>query len=294
MIIFSKTIKFSIGLILMLCSLAAYSQSSDSLRYMRNFEKKLTNNVINNYVDYHSLSLKMDVKIETKNNTYKLNILYRAIKDSVIWINVNHNTGISLARILITPDTVKMLNRRENEYVEFSTNEVVKKFNYDIDFHMLQSVITAQLINLDPNKKVLKTYKKYRVYLIEDSLYLMQNFKKKKVERLIKKDKIDEYYIHEVLIDKTYKIRSTSIKSNISKQKIIVDYTKYDSKIFFVEKINFLLQNKEKQSKIEINIKKVKIDPASLKFQFKIPKKYKFVDLSFIKSVSHFNYFYKS
>ena len=270
-----KNIKFNIGFLLILFSLSAFTQEEDSLLFIRNFERKLTKRVINEYVDYHSISLKMDVKIQNKDKTYKLNILYRAIKDSVIWINVNHNSGIPVARLLITPDSVKMLNRRENQYSELSTKEIVKKFNYEIDFYMLQSVITAQLINLDPGKKILKTYKKYRVYNIEDSLFLMQNFKKKKVDRLIKKDKIDEYYIHEVLIDKKYRIRSTSIKNNVCRQKIELDYLKYNSENSFVKEIQFRLMNKDKETDIDISIKKVKIDPSSIKFPYKIPKKYK-------------------
>jgi len=274
-----KYIRYSIVLLLFLFVVSVHAQKNDSLQFMRNFEKKLTKRVVNKYVDYHSLSLKMDVKIETKDKVIKLNIIYRAIKDSVIWINVNHNTGVPVARLLITPDTVKLLNRRENEYFVFSTKKIAAKFDYDIDFHMLQSVITAQLINLDPDKKVLKTYKKYRVYNVEDSLFLMQNFKKKKVDRLVKKDKIDEYYIHEVLIDKKYKIYSTSIKDNASNQKFIVEYPKYNSKNLFVEEIKLFMQNKEQNTIINIEINKVKIDPASLKFQFKIPKKYKFIEL---------------
>jgi hypothetical protein len=215
------------------------------------------------------------MKVTAKDKTYNLNVLFRNIKDSAIWINVNHSSGIPVARFLITKDSTKVLNRRDNEYLVISNDQIVQKFDYDISYNMLEAIFTAQLINLEPNKKILKTYKNYKVYNISDSLYLMQNFKKKRVTRLVEKEKIDEFYIHEVKVNKSYRIISTSIEDNVNKQKIFVEYPEFNVENNFVEKILVLLTNKGQETKIEMKIKKTKYNKESLRLPFKVPSKYK-------------------
>jgi len=266
--------KLFIGIIFFVFSLSAYSQKNDSLKFMRFFERKLTKNIISNYCDYTNVSLKIDAKIKTEKKSYRLNILYRNIKDSAIWINVNHSTGIAVARFLITPDSTKMLNRIDNEYFVMSNNQIVKKYGYDISFNMLQAIFSAQLINLDPDKKLLKTYKHYKAYNVSDSIYLLQNIKKKKVDRLLKKDKIDTYYIHEVRINNAYKIISNLIEDNANQQKILVEYPEYAKEDYCLERMNFKLSNNKEITKIEMKIKKRKMNKETLKLPFRIPKKY--------------------
>ncbi len=260
-----------------------YSQSHDTVntdgsRLRKISERKLTKRVINQYNIYKNLSFKIDAKIKTPKKSYNLNIIFRNYRDSIIWININHNTGIPVARIILTKDSTKILNRLENNYLLLSNKQIITKFNYEITFDMLQSIFMGELLNLDSDKELLQAYSHYKVY-IDSCNYILQNIKKKKINRLLKKDKIDEYYIHQNIINSKYKLVSMSLENNSKKQKIKVNYVDFDNKEKFPNKIDIALENNDGKTHITIKIRKAKFNKDNLSTSFKIPKKYERVML---------------
>ncbi len=254
------------------------SDSTSSKHLHRISQRKLTKRVVNHYFEYKNLSFKIDAKIETPTKSYNLNIIYRNYRDSIIWININHNTGIPVARILLTADSTKVLNRLEKNYLLMSNKQIVNKFNYEITFDMIQSVFMGELLNLDSDKELLQVYSHYKVY-IDSSNYVLQNIKKNKIDRLLRRDKIDEYFIHQNIINSAYKLVSMSLKNNSKKQEIEVNYTINDSQKPFPKRINIVLANKDGNTLIDMKIKKAKFDKDNLSTSFKIPKKYERVML---------------
>ena len=65
----------------------------------------------------------------------------RMIKDSLIWISFNQDLGIEVARLLITQDSVKFVDRINKQYLLTDYNFVDKFLNTSVDFGMLQSII---------------------------------------------------------------------------------------------------------------------------------------------------------
>jgi outer membrane lipoprotein-sorting protein len=65
----------------------------------------------------------------------------RIRKDSAVFISVAPFLGIEVARILITPDHVKMVNRLESTYFEGDMELINGMLNADLDFYMLQSML---------------------------------------------------------------------------------------------------------------------------------------------------------
>lgn len=65
----------------------------------------------------------------------------RIIKDSLIWISFNQDLGIEVARIMITEDSVKFVDRLNKQYLLTDYNFVDKFLNTSVDFGMLQSII---------------------------------------------------------------------------------------------------------------------------------------------------------
>lgn len=66
----------------------------------------------------------------------------KLIKDSIALI-VIRKFGIELSRILLTPDTVTILDRIENTYQKRSFNEWTAPYNLPIDYQMLQDILTT-------------------------------------------------------------------------------------------------------------------------------------------------------
>ncbi len=67
----------------------------------------------------------------------------RVRRDSAIFVSVAPFFGIEVARILITPDHVKILNRLEGTYFEGDMEKINGILNADLDFFMLQSMLVG-------------------------------------------------------------------------------------------------------------------------------------------------------
>lgn len=67
----------------------------------------------------------------------------RIKKDSAIYISIAPLLGIEIARLLLTPDTVRMINRLENTYYIGDMGVLNNLLNTHLDFYMLQALLTG-------------------------------------------------------------------------------------------------------------------------------------------------------
>jgi hypothetical protein len=70
----------------------------------------------------------------------KVNVRIR--RDSVIWVQIS-KLGIEVGRMLVTPDSAYFINRIEQKYARYSTQDFFKKFNMPADFGMFTKVFTG-------------------------------------------------------------------------------------------------------------------------------------------------------
>lgn len=91
---------------------------------------------------FHTLSLKFDAEVQSgdENNNFSGNIY--VVRDSALWVSVQ-KFGLEVVRVLITNDSVRMLDRINKSYLagDFSLISGILKTN--IDFDGLQSLITG-------------------------------------------------------------------------------------------------------------------------------------------------------
>src|SRR5690606_40171905 len=76
-----------------------------------------------NNLDFHSFSGRAKAKIEFANQQHDVTLNFRINRDQTIWISVTALLGIEVARILITPDSVKILNKLQAEYIHKPRSE---------------------------------------------------------------------------------------------------------------------------------------------------------------------------
>ena len=67
----------------------------------------------------------------------------RIKRDSAIYISIAPLLGIEIARVLITPDSVSMINRIENTYYTGNMGVINNMLNTHLDFYMLQALLTG-------------------------------------------------------------------------------------------------------------------------------------------------------
>ncbi len=266
--------KIGVLFILAFVGLSELNAQNDTIDLKRIGEKKLAAQVLEHYQNYKNLTYKMDAEIEFKDKSFSLNMTYRNILDSAIWINLSHTTGIPVARILITPDSLKLINRIDNKYLLISFNEASSRLGYDISFEMVQSVFNARLFQVEEGKDLAQSFASYKVYR-DSTVYVMQNVKKDRYNRN-RRQKSEDQLIHKVWINDLFQIAAFSIEDRVKQQTIKVDYPKYQTSESekYPKTIWFVAQNSKEHVELKMDVKKAEFNLPSVEMPFKILDKF--------------------
>lgn len=97
-------------------------------------------------IDFSTFSgrAKTQLAINDKSNDVTLNI--RIKKDQKIWISVTAIAGLEVARALITPDSIKLLNRLEGTYMVKPLSFIYQYTSKQINFKTLESLLIGNCI----------------------------------------------------------------------------------------------------------------------------------------------------
>ena len=90
-------------------------------------------------------------QVQLNNKTYPITAQLRMRQDSVIWISVSAILGLEAARIHLTPDSVKLINRLNSTYFIGDVKELTKRYNLHLSFHEIQNVLLGRHTFSDPN-----------------------------------------------------------------------------------------------------------------------------------------------
>lgn len=106
-----------------------------------------------NKIDYQTFSAKMKVDYWDKDGKGPdLTVFIRMKKDSLIWISVNATVfSYEAFRILITPDSVKLVNKKDKLVQLRSVKYLEEMAKLPFDFKNFQDVLVGNPIFLDSN-----------------------------------------------------------------------------------------------------------------------------------------------
>lgn len=223
-----------------------------------------------NEFKFETLAAKADFSLEEegKKLNFKANIRIR--RDSVIWMSITPALGIELARILITVDTVKVINRLQKEYFIGDYNYINKKFNIDLEYQDIQAVLLGNALSFETDEKL--------KFAIDKEWYYLGNLKKRKAKKADQKPEVIERKKEEIislwLEDSSFKIAKFLLSDLTADRFILGQYSNYQSHNdqLLPEHLSFEIQS-NKPTHIEIDYSRVTLD-QSLKYSFHISSKY--------------------
>ncbi len=93
--------------------------------------------------DFDFFSARISGIANIDNSSYNFSGNIRIRKDSAIFVSISPFLGIEMARVLITPDRVQMLNRLEGTYFEGEMDLINSMLNTQLDYYMLQSLLVG-------------------------------------------------------------------------------------------------------------------------------------------------------
>ena len=116
------------------------------------FIKQVYHGIQQNEIDFTTFSAKVKVDYRgSDGRSYDFNAFVRMRKDSVIWVSVNAALGIEAFRVIITPDSAKVLNKLDKVAQLRSVNYLQEVTQLPFDFYQLQDLIIGNPIYLDSN-----------------------------------------------------------------------------------------------------------------------------------------------
>lgn len=198
---------------------------------------------------------RMVLKDGSKEREVKANIRVR--KDSVIWMNFTV-IGVQGGRALINRDSITIINNVSNEYFVFGYKELSRKFNFEINFDVIQSAMLGNL--------------------------LMQRTETDTVER-----KTASYLLNQqsgtvdvlnYISVTTMKIQKVELKENNTHNSLIINYANFqplDTKLFPYDGTISLFYKAPAgllNTTIIFEYNKVEVGDKELRFPFNIPRKY--------------------
>jgi len=217
--------------------------------------------------DWFSAKTNATINLGGKENTVSASLRIR--RDSILWISFS-TLGIEMARILITQDSVKMIDRINSKYLLADYSYFKKLLNTPISFEDVQSIVFG-------NSFSLKEDKKYRSAYIDSSYYVLSTLGKRKLKKNILEDRDpNKKFVQDLWIEPIhYKLAKINIEDQKNNVKMICQYDHFKT---LDDSTSYPFQNTiEIRSKINISVlldySKVSVH-KTLEFPFGISDKY--------------------
>jgi hypothetical protein len=116
------------------------------------FIREVYSNIVKNHINFNTFSGKVKVDYRGGDGkNYDFNAFLRIRKDSIIWVSINAALGIEAFRILITPDSVKVLNKLDKVAQLRSMDYLKEVTQLPFDFYSLQDLLLGNPVYLDSN-----------------------------------------------------------------------------------------------------------------------------------------------
>lgn len=224
-----------------------------------------------NYINYNEFYSKFTLetslsKVDTK-GTIKIK------KDSIIWVSITPMLGIEAARIIVTHDSIKVLNRLKKEVTCKDFSYITSLTGISISYETLQAMLLNELFTMDKLKP--------------DSKYILDKKRVSKDFSLMqynKKDMDSDYrskitYNHTFTIDKRI-LRPSRIEIDDLKNEqylsILYDNYKEINSYMIPAVIKTKAYSKKDSVSLKISYSKSKLD-SDLDYKFIVPSNYKII-----------------
>jgi hypothetical protein len=207
-------------------------------------------------IDFRYLKAKAKVSIKSPKETQNVNVDIRMKKDSLIWINISV-MGFTGATVLFDKDIVKFYDKYHGEYNEYTYSAFGEKFNFNISYDILQSLIVGN-----------RPFKKNKSRVVRENEYYLL---KQEQDRVL----IDNY------IGENKKLKKLLLTQEDTNNKLTLDFDDFTmlNQYLFPNSslitVDYKSNEDQKMYQTVVNIKHTKVEllDTPLEFPFKVPEK---------------------
>ncbi|MDD4602885.1 MAG: DUF4292 domain-containing protein [Bacteroidales bacterium] len=183
-----------------------------------------------NELKFDWFSAKFSANYENAGKKNSFNGQLRIRNDSLIWISLTPMLGIEAIRIMISQDSVKMINRLNNTYFLGDYEYVNRFLNTNIDFDLLQSILLGTDLQSYENEKFRASIDKGNYKLSTSERLKLKKFARNNQEKL-------KVFIQNIWLDPiNFKIIHTDVKEirreNIKLESNYTTFEEIDGQLF--------------------------------------------------------------
>lgn len=226
--------------------------ADSTLRY-----DSLLSRVMDAQFGYRLLSVRAKMQWDDGQKQQDFQGTIRLKKDSVIWASLFNGVGIEGMRVLLTPDSLKLLNRLTEEYAARDFRVVQALVSFPVQFDMLQQALAGNKMDIQ---------EKAATAVRDDSLLLLIN----ETDMLQERIWVEPQH---------YTITKMVLKDKMLKQVMTVTFDAYNvlNGKPFSYKRNVEFNRDGMLTRLQIDITKVRVD-EEMDFPFDVSPKYKKIE----------------
>ncbi len=187
--------------------------------------------ISNKQLYFNTLQLKAKANFSFNNNGNDASMNIRIKNNEAIWVSITVIAGIEVARALITPDSLKVLNRLEGTYMVKPFSYIHQFANEQVNFQTLQALVVGNTIpsfisdssevELLNNQTVLSGILNglaYKVNYDPNTKVVQTNLIDKEQDRNLTASYSDFYVVSDRAIPHSVAIKSTTDRKNVNLQ----------------------------------------------------------------------------
>lgn len=215
------------------------------------------------------INAKAGVTLVQGSSELSFNISLRARKDSIIWISISPMLGIEVARVMITPDSVKVLDRISNRYQTGTFEAINRMLQLKVNFEIVQSLLVGNFFAYKKNEN------RFNSVYLEDKYYILSSLTRKKLKRSLEEKDPNKPVIQDVYVNNDqYRINKVSVEDQKISKSLVTEYEDFRT----TESGNFPFKSVTRitaEKNIEIRIEYGKLSTGEVQeFPFNIPSNY--------------------
>lgn len=219
---------------------------------------------------FDAIAAKFDVTYKYDRKKTNLSGTLRIAKDSTIWISISPALNIEALRFVLTPDSIKLINRINNTFLLRDFSYINQLLNKTLDYDMAQSFLLGNDFSLYETNSFKAS--------IDNDLYKLSTTDRRKIRRFVRKSN-DEISIPLQTIwlePDSFKITKVLLKeAERDSRKFTAFYTNHVevANQLFPSNLLFEVETDKEKISIKIAYSKISINQEQT-YPFRIPEGY--------------------
>lgn len=268
--------KFSFFLIL---SIALYSCTTTKTFTSKTIKQldhsEILDSISSTNGDYKTFYSKLSINLKAE-KSLNLKGTVKLTKDSVIWISLSPGLGFEVARIMLKPDSVFVLDRVRNTYYYGTYSYFKQLADVDVNFNTLQALLLNELFIYNTDQSDTSVFSS--MIITSDKInnkIKLQSLRNRDLRKLNKKDQQSDQLYQDIIINNDWKIESSSITDFKFDRKMNIKYSDYVNNETFLSPSNLHIRiyDADKEINVDLEYYKTTFDKDN-KYPFSIPTKY--------------------